>query len=99
MIDTEADVREGHTGHILCHSHAIAAFGVSWFVDGQRQVLVDHLDGLNLEHVGEFPGGFGDVRNFVEDKSVTMSSDFLRLVVRRVQRYELFCILSLTSGV
>ena len=60
VVDTQSDVGECHTSHILCHCHAVAALGVGGLFDGDGEVLVDHGDGLEFEHVAQFPCPFGD---------------------------------------
>ncbi len=59
MDDAEADVGEALARNILRKSHAFAAF--SRVLAGAAEVLGDELDGLEVEHIGHFPGGLGDV--------------------------------------
>src|SRR5690606_7286908 len=56
-----ADVGKAHAGDVLRDRHAVAATGGVGSVDGRRQVLGDHPDRLQREHVAHRPRGLGDV--------------------------------------
>ena len=55
VVNAQSDIGECHTSHILCHSHTVAALRIGGFVDGNRQILVYHLNGLHLEHIRQLP--------------------------------------------
>ena len=60
MVNAQTYIRESHTGNILSHSHTVATFRVLRIVHCDRQILVNHLDSLKLEHVAHLPCCLGN---------------------------------------
>ena len=57
---SQTDIRECHSGNILCHSHTIACLGICRFVDCCFQITSYHFNGFDLEHIAHFPSSFGN---------------------------------------
>ena len=60
MIYAQAHIRKSHACHILGDSHTISTYRIRWLADSQRQILVNHLYSLHLEHVAQFPSSLCD---------------------------------------
>ena len=59
VIDTEADIREAHAGHVLAESHLATRLMVARH--RLAQPFADDADRRDMHHIREFPGPLRDV--------------------------------------
>ena len=60
MINTQTNIRECHTGNILSYGHTVATLWIGRIIHSDRQVLMNHLDSLELEHITHLPSSLGN---------------------------------------
>ena len=59
--DTQTDIREAHTGNVLRLGHTLTSHDILTILHSVVEVLMNQLDGLELEHIAHGPGTRRDV--------------------------------------